>query len=295
MENIIQTINKGIKYAETGDYYKARNIFQELYQEYPDNPDVLYNYGRLLNELQGFMESSKILERLVTIDPEYKNGKIALAYAYLQLKKSGEAEKLLEEAYNTDPDNIFLLRNLGTLYAQKGAFDKALEIFHRAEHLEPDNRHILYGIALVLFHQKKFSQSSEYLEKIIAQNFDDEFDNLSKDLQREITGKVFLKDGLRMDAVYYCLAALERFDEMSFTQIQRIAFEIATLGKGGLDPSDPKTTYKVSDIPGDFTALQLLSFMYVGFKLLKPEIDIGFDLSKEYSAAKAMFDKQHGY
>jgi len=35
--------------------------------------------------------------------------------------------------------------------------------------------------------------------------------------------------------------------------------------------------------------------MYVGFKILKPEIDIGFDLSKEYSAAKAMFEKQHGY
>ena len=241
-----------------------------MYQKYPDNPDILYNYGLLLNELLDFPESSKILKKLVAINPEYKNAKVALAYAYLQLKDPVEAGKLLEEARVTDPGNIFLLRNLGTIYAQKGEFEKALEIFHRAEQEEPDNRHILYGIALSLFHQKKFSQSSEYLDKIIIQNINDPFDGLSKSLKREIAEQIFLENGLRADGVDYCLGALEKFDEMSFTQIQGITFEISMLGSSGLDPSDSKNTYQLNSLPGDFTALHLLCYMYVGFKLLKP-------------------------
>ena len=92
-----------------------------------------------------------------------------------------------------------------------------------------------------------------------------------------------------MDAVYYCLGALETYDKMSFTQIQGVTFEISMLGQSGLDPSDSKTTYSLNSIPGEFTALKLLCFMYVGFKILKPEIDMGFDLSKEYSVARTLF------
>ena len=295
MKKLSQSINEGIKHVEMGDYKKARDIFQELYKNHPENPDVLYNYGLLLNELQEFGKSSEILKKLVGINPEYKNAKVALAYAYLNLKNPAEAEKLLIEARVTDSNNIFLLRNLGTIYAKKGEFKEALEIFYEAERLDPNNRPILYGIALALFHQEEFGQSSDYLEKIIVQNVDDEFDNLSKNLQRQIAERIFSKDGIRIDAVYYCLGALEKFNEMSYTQIQGITFEISMLGRSGLDPSDSNTRYELSSIPGDFSALQLLCFMYVGFKILKPEIDIGFDLSKEYSAAKAMFEKQHGY
>ena len=81
---------------------------------------------------------------------------------------------------------------------------------------------------------------------------------------------------------------------MSFTEIQGINYEISMLGRTGLDPSNPKNTYQLTCIPGDFTALQLLCYMYVGFKLVNPDIDIGFDLSKEYSAAKAMYSSQNG-
>ncbi len=241
-----------------------------------------------------FTESVTVLKKLLAIKPEYENAKVALAYAYLNLKDPDDAEILLEEARVTDPDNIFLLRNLGSLYAQKGEYERALKIFHHAEQVEPDNRQILYGIALVLFHQKEFNASSEYLKNIIARNIDDEFDERSKNLQREIAGKNFQINGLRMDAVYYCLAALEKYNEMSFTEIQGINYEISMLGRTGINPSDTETKYQLTCLPGDFTALQLLCYMYVGFKLVNPEIDIGFDLSKEYSAAKAMYSSQHG-
>jgi len=71
-----------------------------------------------------------VLKKLLAIKPEYKNAKVALAYAYLNLKEPDKAVILLEEARVKDPDNIFLLRNLGSLYAQKGEYERDLNIYY---------------------------------------------------------------------------------------------------------------------------------------------------------------------
>ena len=37
--------------------------------------------------------------------------------------------------------------------------------------------------------------------------------------------------------------------------------------------------------PGKFSGLHLLCIEYVGFKLIDPSVDLGFDLTAEYAAA----------
>lgn len=288
MAKISDSINKGIFYAERGDYPRALETFQDLYAKQPDNPDILFNYGRLLNDLRDCGTAASVLERLASIRPDCKNGKVALSFAYLHLKKPDEAKALVEEARTIDPGNIDLLRYLGRIYAEMGDLDTALDIFHEAEGIEKNMRNILYGIALVAYKQEKYSEASNYLRRIIDQGVDDQIDTLAKDMQREIAEKEFSKDGLRMDVVYYCLGALETFDDMSYGQIEDTTFEIAMMAKDGLDPLNHTTTHPLSIVAGEFTAVQLFCFMYVGFKIIKPDIDIGFDLSKEYAAAQAM-------
>jgi hypothetical protein len=82
-----------------------------------------------------------------------------------------------------------------------------------------------------------------------------------------------------MDAVMYCLGALERCQNMSKEEIQKIAFEIAALGTKGINPSDPNKKHQLRNMSGEFTGLQLLSYMYVTWKKMAPEMDIGFDLT----------------
>ena len=225
---------------------------------------MLYNYGRLLNDLR-FLLKLRVSCRSSRNRPWIQE-ESGTRLHFLHLNKSEEAEKLLEEACITDPDNTFLLRNLGSIYAKREEFEKALELFRRAEQIEPNSRPTLYGIALALFKQERMSEASEYLSKIIDQDVNDEIDQLSKDLQREIAQKFFSQDGLRMDAVYYCLGALETYDKMSFTQIQGVTFEISMLGQSGLDPSDSKTTYSLNSIPGEFYCSKVALLHVRGFQ-----------------------------
>ena len=52
--------------------------------------------------------------------------------------------------------------------------------------------------------------------------------------------------------------------------------------------NDPAEQYTLRSIPGKFSGLHLLCIEYVGFQIIDPKVDIGFDLSAEYAAAKAM-------
>lgn len=98
--------------------------------------------------------------------------------------------------------------------------------------------------------------------------------------------------GVRPDAVMYCLGALEKCRDMAPDEVQKIAFEIAALGTKGINPNDPGRKYRLRTLPGEFTGLQLLCYMYVTWKQIKPELDMGFDLSKEYAAARGMLSDE---
>jgi DNA-directed RNA polymerase subunit RPC12/RpoP len=89
---------------------------------------------------------------------------------------------------------------------------------------------------------------------------------------------------LRMDALMHCHAALEVCIKRP-RAIEKIVAEIAEVAAKGINPNDPQCKYNLKSLPGDFSGLQLLCWMYVIYKQIDPHKDIGFDLSEEYQEA----------
>jgi hypothetical protein len=81
------------------------------------------------------------------------------------------------------------------------------------------------------------------------------------------------------------LSALETFKGKSTQKVKDISFEIGMLGRQGFEINDPTKKFTLRTLPGEFTALQLVSMMYTGFKLFEPSLDIGMDFSEEYGLA----------
>jgi hypothetical protein len=63
------------------------------------------------------------------------------------------------------------------------------------------------------------------------------------------------------EGVKYCLSALQKFAAMTQTEVQKIGFEIALLGRSGPDVNNPDRTYSLRSMPGEFTGLQLMRYM----------------------------------
>jgi hypothetical protein len=92
----------------------------------------------------------------------------------------------------------------------------------------------------------------------------------------------------RMDAVAYMLSAMETFATMPRDAAGRVVLEIARLGEQGLAINEPKTRYTLQSLPGDFSGLQLLSYLHVGMKLFDPTADTASGLDREYATALAL-------
>ncbi|MGY4884884.1 MAG: hypothetical protein ACP5NZ_04875 [Nanobdellota archaeon] len=98
--------------------------------------------------------------------------------------------------------------------------------------------------------------------------------------------------GQILDEINNCLSALQLFDDKAEAYIKEVTFEIAMLGSYGLNPGDKVKKYSLKSIPDKkFTALQLLAYEYVGFKVIDATLDTGLDFQNEYETAKGMFKK----
>ncbi len=87
-------------------------------------------------------------------------------------------------------------------------------------------------------------------------------------------------------AYTYCLDALKRFDSKSRDEIFKIASEIGLLGEHGIDYKNPTAIYTLKSIPQEqFCGLHLMSLMFVGFKITRPDIATGLDFNDAYQLA----------
>lgn len=275
-----------------GKLDEAKKILSKMEKQQPNNPDILYNLGMIHSEHGEYDLALDKLQRCTKIAPNHVNALVALGLANFRDGNLKQAECHYLEALRKDPENIYALQNLGGLYAKEKRLEDAISVFEKGERFAPEHPNFLYGIALAHYDLGNLKESEEYYRKILDRGVEDHFTELARTGLSQIAHSSFKTEAPRMDAVMYCLAALEKFSEMPIPDVHRVTFEIAMLGRNGLSVDDPSRKYKLDSMPGDFTGLQLVSYMYVGFQMIEPSMDIGFDLSSEYETAKALFSKK---
>ena len=93
-------------------------------------------------------------------------------------------------------------------------------------------------------------------------------------------------------AVWFLLDALQRYARLSNEDVRKIAFEVAMIGREGLDYSSPEKKYRVRALPGEeFSGLQMMCLMHAGFKRLAPGEDTGMALNEPFLTALELFNR----
>ncbi len=92
-------------------------------------------------------------------------------------------------------------------------------------------------------------------------------------------------------AVWFLLDALQRYSKLSTEDVRKIAFEVAMIGREGLDYANPEKKYRLKSLPGEtFSGLQMMCLMHAGFKRLAPDQDTGMDLDEPFLTALGLFN-----
>ncbi len=283
-------LDEAIRQLEQSRLKEGQHLLEELRNEEPDNPVILYNLGMCYSEQGLFDASIEALERCIEVAPDHVNAYAALGFSYGRTGQTEKALHVLEKAREIDPESVFVLKNLASIYGKQGRLDEAIECFKLARECEPDSPEILYGLAYAYEQQGHTVKADAIYQDIIGIGKPEQMVELAKEARTRIGVEALKEDGLRPDAVMYCLAALEHYSGKSRSEVKDTAFEIAFLGQRGLDIHNPDRKYRLKSMPGEFTGLQLLCYMYVGFQIVDPSVEVGADLSDEYQAALSMFE-----
>jgi len=294
-EAALDPLEYAVRLLQDRQHALAVPILLALLESEPDSPAVLFNLGMAESDLGKLDDAIGHLRTLLEKDPQHAHGRVALGVAQARAGKIDEAISTLQEAVRVAPGDPFAQRNLGGLLAKKGLVADAVPHLREAVRLSPTDQQALYGLAhtLLAFGQNdQATEADELYQRAIAADPDSDLAEHCRRERSQIAQSSFRSNAagqVRMDAVMYCLGALQTFAKMPKEDVRKVTFEIALLGTKGLDVNDPAQKYQLRSLPGRFSGLHLVSIEYVGFKLLDPTVDLGFDLSQEYRQAQLLF------
>jgi tetratricopeptide (TPR) repeat protein len=283
-----QLMAYALKLLKQGDFRGATPLLRAVLVRNPNHKDALYNLGMLLSDQQKMVEAVNLLERFVSLVPESGNGWTALGVAHSRSSNGDRALTSLEKALEVDPQNAYALKNLGALKS-KTSPDQGLPFLERAAELLPEDQGAQYGYALCLSQLGRTEEADAILRTVIELNPLSDLAELARKDRSSLANRTMrtaVGGDLRTDVVFYIADALERFEKMGPSKAKTVTFEIAMLGRNGLDINDPAQKYTLRSLGGNFSGLQLTAWMYVGLKMLDPNLDPGIDFSKEHEEAK---------
>lgn len=258
-----------------------------------DDADIAYNRGICLGQLGHFEDSASVLKRCIRLDPNHTDARVALGVAHAGSGDHESAANHLRIALKQDPKNLFALQNLATVLRNLGRYLEALPLLQEAVKASPNEPLLQLGLAECLepMGGLELEQAVQLYERIVQEHPDHPSADAARTALNRIGAKALHKQVAgqpRLDAVRYMRTALERFERMSRQQVGEIVMEIAQLGQSGLAIHAPEKRYTLERLPGDYSGLELVSMMHVGFRALDPNMDPETGLEREYQMALAL-------
>jgi len=126
-------------YLTHGDTARAISLLQDLIEEYPDEPDALWQMGFIQRMSRKVREAIPHFEAALEIDPFYRNAYNSLAYAYDAIGDRERAILTVNRYIEIAPDEPNPYDTRGDLFLHHNEIDAALESYLQALRIRPNH------------------------------------------------------------------------------------------------------------------------------------------------------------
>ena len=136
----------------------------------------------------------------------------------------------LRSAVRLNPDDGFALRSLGTILIEnEDTHEEAELLLSRAAEILPEDPLAWVNLGKLREKAGDLDRADDAYCRVLEINPHSQVADKAKEGRSRIVEQRFRKAGIqgsRPDAMMYCLGALERFEGMPLTEVQKITFEI---------------------------------------------------------------------
>lgn len=158
LERTPDTAALGIAQLEVGDLKNAVANLQVALDKRPNDPDLLYYFGRATGLL-----SKQAIDSVIAAYPDSARAHQAMAENYYVLRQMPQAEKEFQDAIRLRPDLPNLHMELGLVYAGSAQWPKAEEAFRAETKIQPGNAEAAYRLGDALLVEGKSREAREEL------------------------------------------------------------------------------------------------------------------------------------
>ena len=171
-KNVIMALQVKLTQGETASIYGKGTKILKAYLKQMKGLHHLLRFNKNDNET-----SRWLLQDAITLDPNYANAYVMLAWTYYKeaasrwtktpAKSFEKAVELAKKAISIDKQNALAYTVFANIYASTGQFQKAVAAGRKAFSLDPANSHInaLYGLSL--YNLGQFKETIPLFEKAI--------------------------------------------------------------------------------------------------------------------------------
>lgn len=274
---------------QQGRRTEGMQLLELLHARDPDNVDVLYNLGMVLSDAGQLDRAERHLRRCVDLAPRLANALIALGIALTRQRKHEAATEVLRRAVDLEPKNLWARKNLGVMLLKQEKSQAAIEHLAVAVEVDPRDQGSWLGLGDAARMSGTRGMAEQSYRRAVALN---EHNNLAEAAREGLTALARAEmaeqagGSPNAKAVKHCATAIKMFSALPVEKVKAITAEVSLLGRSGLDVNDPAKQYVLKNLPGSFTGIELVCYLYVALQMLAPGTDVGFDFGREYEIAK---------
>ncbi|TKB28164.1 tetratricopeptide repeat protein [Desulfopila sp. IMCC35006] len=163
-------------YQAKGDNQAAMTLMEKAVDLYPENQQLLFEYGLILEKTGMSDQAIEVMEKVLELQPDHAEALNYIGYTWAD--KNIHLEKALEYILRADalkPNNGFIIDSLGWAYYRLGNFKQAVRELERSLKLIPDDPHIYEHLGDVYRSLHRFPEALKVYKKAY-QLFKDEKD-----------------------------------------------------------------------------------------------------------------------
>jgi tetratricopeptide (TPR) repeat protein len=177
LENALKSRNKNfnlrMSYAriltDVKRFDEARNQFQILYEQKPNNPDLLYALGLLSLQQDQSIESEKYFKRLLELKKYIYNSNYYLGRIAEEKNELNNASNFYHDVQGGENYYDALIR-ISLIFAKQGNIKKALTNIRSIERPQDKNRNILIQAeGEILINEERYDEALDVFDKAIEQ------------------------------------------------------------------------------------------------------------------------------
>ncbi|MDR2875059.1 MAG: tetratricopeptide repeat protein [Methylobacillus sp.] len=153
---------------------EAFDVLDRAIKNFPNTPEMIYDYAMLAEKVQRFDVMEKQLRVLIQLQPDFAQAYNALGYTLADRnERLDEAADLVKKALELSPGDHYTMDSMGWVYYRKGMLDEAIDYLRRAYAIEPDPE-IAAHLGEVLWQQGKHDEAGKIWDDALRAHPDNE-------------------------------------------------------------------------------------------------------------------------